>query len=227
MSGCENCGGKTGCDHRKGNMMAEVEEALARLYPRKTWGDIDDTMRTGLDESESRAVAQTLSAQLKAATFYKPGNEHEFCDYVYVLCQGRQPSILEIREQEWGYEGPPLRDLYLRISLSQLAPMAAVQEVVMELDIQKDALLIRELPRAGVYDAPLLPRFQKLVAILVDHHITHVDFGEICTPPAGFSAGDYPNIYGSQADIVNYLFYPQPCHTQVLSNVTAHPTHVM
>ncbi len=32
-------------------------------------------------------------------------------------------------------------------------------------------------PRAGVYDAPLLARMQKLVAILPAYELLHVDFG--------------------------------------------------
>ena len=48
---------------------------------------------------------------------------------------------------------------------------------------------IRESPRAGVYDAPLLTRMQKLVAILPAYDLLHVDFGEIAHAPPGFHAG--------------------------------------
>ena len=76
----------------------------------------------------------------------------------------------------------------------------------------------RETPRAGVYDAPLLHRFQRLVALLPAYDILHVDFGEISAPPEGFDPGDYAERYGIAAPHrANYLFYPQPSTTEIIS----------
>jgi hypothetical protein len=62
-----------------------------------------------------------------------------------------------------------------------------------------------------VFDPVLLPRFQKLVAVLAEHGIRHLDFGEIAEPPPGFDPGDYGALYGGEPAVANYLFYPQPC----------------
>ena len=37
MSGCTNCQGKSGCDDRKGDMFAAIDETLAALYPERRW----------------------------------------------------------------------------------------------------------------------------------------------------------------------------------------------
>ena len=67
-----------------------------------------------------------------------------------------------------------------------------------------------EAPRAGVYDAPLLHRMQKLVATLPAYDLLHVDFGEIAHAPPGFAAGEWGALYGGEPAIANYLFYAQP-----------------
>ena len=67
--------------------------------------------------------------------------------------------------------------------------------------------------RAGVYDAPLLHRMQKLVAVLPASDLLHVDFGEIAHAPPGFHAGAWPDLFGAGVAtpaIANYLFSPQP-----------------
>jgi hypothetical protein len=69
---------------------------------------------------------------------------------------------------------------------------------------------VNERPRAGVYDAPLLPRMQKLVAILPAYELLHVDFGEIAHAPPGYHAGAWRELFGGEPAIANYLFYPQP-----------------
>jgi hypothetical protein len=69
---------------------------------------------------------------------------------------------------------------------------------------------VSERPRAGVYDAPLLPRMQKLVAILPAYELLHVDFGEIAHAPPGYHAGVWRELFGGEPAIANYLFYPQP-----------------
>ena len=205
-------------------MMASVDQALEQLYPTRTWGEPDDQEVQGLPADEVAALADELASTLGAATFVRTGGDDEPCDYIYVLCMGRTPCVVQVRDHgvgvpaEW-YESTPggpggpggsIQELYLRVVLSQRARVAAVQQVAVEL-IRADAgFLVRELPRAGVYDAPLLHRMQKLVATLPAYELLHVDFGEIAHAPPGFHAGAWRELFGGEPSIANYLFYPQP-----------------
>jgi hypothetical protein len=214
MGGCTNCGSKTGCDHRKGAMLASVDAALAELYPTRTWGE-DVCGDAAMPSEELHALAEELAVELKAATFVRSGGDDEPCDYIYVLCLGRTPCIVQVRDHgvpapdEWrGVDA--LEEQYLRVVVSQRARVAAVQQVGVALVKAGDGWLVREQPRAGVYDAPLLHRMQKLVAILPAYELLHVDFGEIAHPPPGFHAGAWRELFGGEPAIANYLFYPQP-----------------
>jgi len=219
MGGCTNCKAKTGCDDHKGSMLAEVENALAHLYPSRTWGEPDEGEFTALSPDDVVALADELASELNAATFVRPGEDDEPCDYIYVLCMGRTPCAVQVRDEgvavpaEWlELQRQRIDELYLRVVISHRARIAAVQQVAIEvLPTADGAFVVREAPRAGVYDAPLLPRMQKLVAILPAYDLLHVDFGEIAHPPEGFHAGSWPDLYGAPAPaIANYLFYPQP-----------------
>jgi hypothetical protein len=227
--GCTNCKSKSGCDHRKGAMMASVDEALEQLYPTKRWDEPDDGEVAGLGSDEVAALADELATTLGAATFVRSGGEDEPCDYIYVLCMGRTPCIVQVRDHgvavpaEWygatetanGDAGGSISELYLRLVVSQRAPVAAVQQVAIEVmrapgGEGRGGFLVRERPRAGVYDAPLLHRMQKLVATLPAYDLLHVDFGEIAHAPPGFEAGSWRELFGGEPSIANYLFYPQP-----------------
>lgn len=224
--GCTNCGSKTGCDHRKGEMMGAVDAALASLYPSKTWGEPDEAvaleLRPDAAGPDLAGLAEELALELKAATFVRHGGDDEPCDYLYVLCLGRTPCIAQVRDHEvpvppeWEQGGEPagaVREQYLRLCISHRAPMAAIQQVAMEASYHDGGIVVREAPRAGVYDAPLLSRMQRAVAILPAYGLLHVDFGEIAGPAAGFSGGAWPALYGEgrkQPAIANYLFFPQP-----------------
>lgn len=212
-------------------MFAAVDETLERLYPTRTWGEPDDLVRfgAGIDEEEGLALAEELALELRASTFYRPGGSDEYCDYIYILCVGREPCLVQLRDgdiplpEELCSQGhaAPIREQYLRVCLSHMARMAAVQQVAMEMDPSDGDLLVRELPRAGVYDAPLLHRFQRLVALLPAYDIRHLDFGEISAPPSGFYPGDYPRLYGGEPHTANYLFFPQPTTMQITSLLDA------
>jgi hypothetical protein len=215
MGGCTNCKGKTGCDSRKGSMMGSVESALEELYPSQTWGevrDLDDP-HAAMPTDELAALAEELSTELVAATFVKTGGDDEPCDFIYVLALGRTPCIIQVRDhdvappEEWG---DAVEEMYLRVVVSQRARVAAVQQVVVTATKADTGWLIKESPRAGVYDAPLLKRMQKLVAILPAYDLLHVDFGEIAHAPPGFHAGAWKDLFGGEPSIANYLFYPQP-----------------
>jgi hypothetical protein len=216
MGGCTNCKGKSGCDHRKGAMMESVDQALADLYPTRTWGEPNDELAHGMPREELDALADELAQELGAATFVREGGEDEPCDYIYVLCMGRTPCVVQVRDHgvdvpaEWR-DADGIEELYLRVVVSQRARVAAVQQV--GIDLIRDpngGFLVRERPRAGVYDAPLLRRMQKLVAIMPVYELLHVDFGEIAHAPPGFQAGTWRELYGADPSIANYLFYPQP-----------------
>ena len=216
--GCTNCKSKTGCDDRKGSMMASVDQALEQLYPTRTWGEPDDHEVAGLPPDELAALADELASTLGAATFVRAGGDDEPCDYIYVLCLGRTPCIVQVRDHgvavpaEWhaATATGSISELYLRLVVSQRARVAAVQQVAVELVRAPTGFLVREQPRAGVYDAPLLPRMQKLVATLPAYDLLHVDFGEIAHAPPGFDAGAWRELFGGEPAIANYLFYPQP-----------------
>src|SRR5947209_8510835 len=143
MGGCTSCGAKQRCDSRKGEMFEAIDATLLRLYPSRRWGEVDDDARfgAGIGNREGRALAKQPEAALSAATLYKPGSEEEFCDYIYILCRGRTPSLLEIREQALplpaelaGAQSEPIQELYLRLCLSNMARMAGVQQVAVDLD---------------------------------------------------------------------------------------------
>lgn len=217
MGGCTNCKGKAGCDHRKGAMIESVDRALEQLYPTRTWGEPDDAEAHGMPREELEALADELAQELNAATFVREGNDDEPCDYIYILCMGRTPCVVQVRDHgvpipdEWGtLDASEINELYLRVVVGQRARVAAVQQVAVDLVKSDAGWLVRERPRAGVYDAPLLRRMQKLVAILPAYELLHVDFGEIAHAPPGFHAGAWRELFGGDPSIANYLFYPQP-----------------
>jgi hypothetical protein len=236
MGGCTNCGSKAGCDHRKGAMMSSIDDALDRLYPSRTWGEIDDDAREGLATVEDRdiaALADELATELGTATFVRPGGDDEPCDYIYVLCLGRPPCLVQVRDagvevpREWreAWATGGVHEQYLRVCVSRLAPVAGVQQVAMDLlpapEPDHDGFVIRETPRAGVYDAPLLRRFQRLVAILPAYDLLHLDFGDISAPPPGFTAGAWRDLFGGEPAVANYFFYPQPATSPVTTWIPA------
>ena len=199
-------------------MIASVDRALEQLYPTRTWGEPDDARDVAMPADELAALADELATELRAATFVRHGDDHEPCDFIYVLCMGRTPCIVQVRDHgvaapdEWR-DVATVEELYLRVVISQRARVAAVQQAHVELLRGSEGFLARERPRAGVYDAPLLARMQKLVAILPAYDLLHVDFGEIAHAPPGYHAGAWKLLYGGEPAIANYLFYPQPTTT--------------
>ena len=198
-------------------MMESVDQALETLYPTRTWGeprDVDAELG-GLGRGDLFGLADERATELRAATFGREGGDDEPCDFIYVLCMGRTPCIVQVRDagvavpDEWrGTTG--ISELYLRLVISQRTKVAAVQQVAIDVVRGDAGYLVREQPRAGVYDAPLLPRMQKLVAILPAYELLHVDFGEIAHAPPGYEPGVWRELFGGAPSIANYLFYPQP-----------------
>lgn len=226
MGGCTNCAAKSGCDDRKTEMFQGLGAALERLYPSRRWGEPDDLVRFdgGICEHDGAALAEELAQALDASTFYREGSEEEYCDYIYVQCVGREPNLIQIRDGHAPLPGElapgdGVNEQYLRVCLSNMARFAGVQQTAMDLRWSDDEAFIIESPRPGVYDAPLLHRFQRLVAIFPAYNITHLDFGEISAPPANFDSGDYAALYGTEPHTANYLFYPQPSNMRVTTAV--------
>lgn len=197
-------------------MLEQIDDVLARLYPTRTWGEARDDDAEGMPPDELSALAEELAIELKAATFVRAPDDAEPCDMIYVLALGRAPCILQVRDHdvampdEWR-TSERIDELYLRLVISQRARVCALQQVAVSAIREPDgSFTIHEAPRAGVYDAPLLKRMQKLVAILPAYDLNHIDFGEIAHAPPGYHAGSWAELYGGQPSIANYLFYPQP-----------------
>lgn len=194
-------------------MMASVEDTLARLYPGRAWGAPAGRLDHAAAD-EGAALAEELASVLDAATVLVPGDDGARCDHLYVLCVGRPPCAIAVRDAgvpvpaEW--QGGEVHEAYLRIALSRLCPLAAVQEVTVDAFDDAGGLVVREVARAGVYSAPLLRRMQQLVATLPAYGIVHVDTGEIAGPPPGYASGAWGELYAGVPAIANYLFQPQP-----------------
>ncbi len=211
MSGCTSCASKGGCDTRKGDMFSALADTLARLYPTRTWGELDDeaAFEGGLPRGVGPRLARQLAEELATAAYFERGSADELCDYVWVLCMGREPSLWQMRIGRAPVEGDKISEVYLRVALSAVAPVAAIQQVLVQLRPRGDRMMYTEEPRGGVFDAELLGRMQRVVGVLGDHGLLHLDFGEITNPPEGFSAGVYTREHGCEPAVVNYLFYPQ------------------
>jgi hypothetical protein len=206
-------------------MFAAVDEALARLYPTRRWTERDEAagFGAGVSAGEGVALARALASRLKALAIHRPGTADETCDYVYVLCVGRTPSLIERREglADRFEDDADVEELYLRVALSTVARFAGVQQVTMRATKDADGnTVISEAPRTGVFDPVLLKRFQALVAVLAEHDVRHLDFGEILTAPEGFDPVDYAERYGGAPVIANYLFFPQPPSSVTTTIVT-------
>ena len=136
MGGCTDCGSKGGCDTRKGGQRELLDEVLARVYPRRAWGEPDDEARfqAGVPRAESRRIARAMAEAVRAPVYYRPGDASDLGDFAWILCVGRPPSLLEVREGRVKAESAHIEEKYLRVCFSSLARMAAVQEVSLTLE---------------------------------------------------------------------------------------------
>ena len=218
--GCTSCTSKGGCESRKGEERQLLSHVLPLLYPGRTWGEPDDEarFRGGVGEREGRRLARQASEALRAPTYFRPGSEDEPCDYLYALCVGRPPGLVELRDRATLEvpDGDAIQERYLRAALSSMTRVAAVQEVVFELAVEDagEVYVVREKPRDGIYDPILLKRTQALIELLVANDITYLDFGLLTKPVSryaeGFDDAGYAERFGGPPATVNYLFYPQP-----------------
>ncbi len=218
-TGCGDCSTSSGgCETAKTPQRAFLTETLARLYPSLTWGEPDDEVACGGGVSERegrRLLAQAMAAVAKAPVFYRSAAAEDLCATIYVLCLGREPALIDVRD---GLTPPdlaagPVRERYLRVALSTVARAAAIQEVALELDPDADSeagAWLRELPLPGVYDAKLLKRMRALVDLLNASGVQHLDFGLCDQPLDGGRPGDYDQCFGGSPMVSNFLFFSAP-----------------
>ncbi len=223
--GCGSCTRSGGCETNKGPQRVLLAEVLGRVYPERTWGRPDDAARfgAGLRASEVRRLARSIAQATGVPAYYRPGAPEDLCDFVYVLCFGRPPALIEVRDRGVQPEADLVRDRYLRVAFSSVARAAAIQEVAVELDRVERDWIVRELPRPGVFDAKLLKRMQKIVDLLEASDIEHLDFGMVAKPAEGYQPGDYVERYGVEPALVNFLFYAQPASTTSTTVISATP----
>ncbi len=247
-TGCSTSEG--GCGPRKERQRDRLSTLIAELYPSGLWGapqlpaaeaaeDRSAGLSAGVGTAELLTLASELSTVLKTPCYIVPGDEDDLCHFIYILCLGREPSLLELRDEVTSGQRPglwleaeQLRERYLRVSLSLLTRIACVQEVALELDPAEEleprqslaadepaSFRLREIPMPGVFTAPLLKRLQRTVDLLEAHGIEHLDMGllDVEASAFGLEPGDYASRYGVPPALLNYFFYAQPVQTTTVS----------
>ncbi len=216
---CNNCSRSGGCEAHKGPQRRAIADVLAALYPDRTWGRPDDEarFRAGIRPVEAQKLARAVSVAARAPVYLRDGGEDDLCHYLYVLCLGREPALVDVRDGLAPPEADRVRERYLRVHLSTMARLATIQEVAMELDRDGDAWQLKELPLPGVYDAKLLKRMRAIVDLIEAHDIEHLDFGLVDKPAPDAQPGEYVARYGVEPALVNFLFYAQPARTSSIT----------
>jgi len=212
MGGCSTCTKDGGCETEKGPQRSVIDATLQSVYPTRTWGAPDDEARfgAGISPGEARRLGRALAVATRAPTFFRAGGDDDLCSYVYILCVGREPALVDVRDGLAAADGERVRERYLRVHFSTVARVACVQEVAMELDADGGELVVRELPQPGIYDAKLLKRMRSVVDLVEASDIEHLDFGMVDKPVAEAVADEYVARYGVEPAIVNFLFYAAP-----------------
>jgi hypothetical protein len=216
--GCSGCTKSNGCEAEKGPQRVAIDAVLSAIYPRRTWGDLDDEarFRAGISPREVRRLQRALAVATKTPSFLRSAPE-DLCEFVYLLCVGRVPSLLDVRDGLFPPEGNQVKERYLRVALSSIGRLATVQEVAMELAREDGIWVVRERPQPGVYDPVLLKRLRAVVDLVEAHDIEHLDFGLLEAPPPNFAVGEYPAQYGTEPVLANYLFFSAPTTSVSLS----------
>src|SRR5579862_4682853 len=98
--GCSGCTKTDGCEANKGPQRVVIDELMAAIYPDRTWGRPDDEARfgAGVRPREAQRLARALSAVTRAPAFYRPGGPDDLCDFVWILCLGREPALVDVRD---------------------------------------------------------------------------------------------------------------------------------
>jgi len=209
--GCSDCTRGSSCEDHKGPQRTAIDDALRRIYPDSTWGRPDDEARfgAGVRSGEVKRLQHALSVATRAPTFHRAGGPDDLCEFVWVLCVGRAPALIDVRDGLARPDGDRVRERYLRVAFSSVARVATVQEVALELDGD----VVRELSQPGVYDGKLLKRMRSIVDLVEASDIEHLDFGLVDVTHPGAQPGGYVDRYGVEPAIVNFLFFAQPART--------------
>src|SRR5688572_11964504 len=115
-------------------MFAALDAAMLRLYPGRRCGQRaelaggGDPADGGVSPALIPALGDRLAVRLNTLVLHLPGGPDETCDYLHVLCLGRTPCLLEMREglaPPATLHGPSgeaadgaIDELYLRVALS-------------------------------------------------------------------------------------------------------------
>ena len=196
-------------------MFEAIDAALRELYPDRRWRPLAADAPAAL-AADAAALADELAGLLGAATFVRPPAAPTDPAFVYVLCMGRPPCAVQVRDaelalpDEWRALAAPLTERYLRLALAPAAPFAVVQEVAVDVEVDTAGAVVREQPMAGVYSVSLLARFQKVVAPLPAYGRTHLDLGELMGAPPGFDGAAWAARFAADPAVVNYLVLPEP-----------------
>ncbi len=214
--GCSTCTTKGGCAEHKGPQREVIAATLAAVYPSGQWGQLDDeaAWERGLSLAATRRLARSIAATARAPVEIVAGRDGDLCHFIYVLCVGRQPTLIELREHGGLPEADHVTEQYLRVCVSTIAPIASVQETSL---VWQDGLLT-ETARPGVYDPKVLKRMRAIVATVEGEGLEHLDFG-LVDAPSGLGHGDYVEQFGAEPKLVNYLYYAQPVATATVSTL--------
>jgi len=203
-------------------MFSDVETALSRLYPSRTWGELDLKTGGGLGADRVQSFCESLSRGAQRACYLRLGGHEDWSDVVDVQCIGRQPGLAALLGSDAGpvdevrrecADTGGIQELYLRVVFSALAPLATTMEVRLTLTCEASGWWLHEDRRAGVFDPLLLSPYRKVVEVLSSNLIRNVDFGDLASVPTGYDGSAFKARYGTAAWTANYLFFPEPCNT--------------
>src|SRR5262245_30122312 len=134
-AGCKKKATGDGCEVHKTPQRIALDETIARIYPvdgpgGRAWGRLDDEARfgAGVRPGEVRRLAQALSVATRAPTFVREGGDDDLCAFIYILCVGRAPGLLDVRDErvpvDLGLGEERVRERWLRVALSSVSRMA-------------------------------------------------------------------------------------------------------
>jgi len=223
MGSCgAGCEAKSGCSSRKGAQGELLRSEIARIYPGRAWGrpDDDQAALAAPTLADRRSLGRAIARELRAPVYARAGGDADLCDYLYVLCVGRHPGLVDVRDGRASFPADTVDEVYLRVNVSALSRSACVQEVRMSVSLEGDVFALEERPRDGVVDGILLNRFQRLIVTIEEAGFRHLDMGMLEKRPEGVDGAGYAETWGGPPTYLSFLFYPQPPTT---STTTFHP----
>ena len=117
--GCSSCKTKGGCAEHKGPQREVIAATLAAVYPSGQWGQLDDEAAwgRGLSLAATSRLARSIAATARAPVEIVAGRDGDLCHFIYVLCVGRQPTLIELREHGGVPEADTVTDTVTDIGL--------------------------------------------------------------------------------------------------------------